>query len=227
MRVRNSVIGDIYFQWKYGFYLIYFIVCIIYIFLLNSLPASVKPQVTAILVYSDPAAMGLFFMGAIILLEKSQRVMNAIAVSPLKHVEYILSKVLSLAVISVLVVAVIGFFVDIENLLIVLLGTIFSSIIFTLLGIIVGTKIVSLNQFMLFSVAIEVFCFVPPIVAIIKKEWFILKLSPFDASRRLIYGSSDSILLDVSINTMLIIVLSFICHKQVKKMFRGMGGVKI
>lgn len=227
MRVKNAVIGDIHFQWKYGFYFIYAVLCIIYIAILNSLPMGVKPQVTAILIFSDPAAMGLFFMGAIILMEKSQRVLNAVAVSPLKYMDYILSKVLSLALISILVATVIALAVGVENLLFVLLGTLFSSIVFTLLGIIAATKIESLNQFILVSVLIEIICFVPPILAIIRSDWSFLELSPFDASMRLIYGSSNSILLDIAINILLIIILFMICHKQVKKMFERVGGVKL
>jgi len=187
MRVKNAVIGDILFQWKYGFYLIYAVLCFIYISILNSLPMGVK-------IFSDPAAMGLFFMGAIILMEKSQRVLNAVAVSPL---EYILSKVLSLALISILVATVIELSVGVENLPFVLLGTLFSSIIFTLLGIIAATKIESLNQFILVSVVIDIICFVPPLLAIIRPDWSFLELLPFDASMRLIYRSSNSILMDI------------------------------
>lgn len=47
--------------------------------------------------------MGLFFMGAIVLLEKSQRVNCALAVSPARDCEYMLAKLFSLAVIGLLV----------------------------------------------------------------------------------------------------------------------------
>ena len=48
----------------------------------------------------------MFFMGAIILLEKSQRVTSLFAVSPLKESEYIGSKVLSISLIAVFVAGV-------------------------------------------------------------------------------------------------------------------------
>lgn len=227
MRLKHAVFGDIRFQWKYGFYLIYAVLCVIYIAILNSLPLSVKPQVTAILIFSDPAAMGLFFMGAIILLEKSQRVLNAVAVSPLRYSEYIYSKVLSLALISLLVAAAIGLAAGVHNLPFVLLGTLFSSIVFSLLGIIAATKIESLNQFMVVSVGIEIVCFIPPILAVIRPDWSILSLFPFDAAMRLIYGSSSNRLLDIMINLLLIAILYVISYKQVTKMFGRVGGVKL
>ena len=73
MKLRRLVRGDIHFQWKYGFYFIYFVLTVIYVFGITALPDNWKHNAAAIMIYSDPAAMGLFFMGAIVLLEKSQR----------------------------------------------------------------------------------------------------------------------------------------------------------
>lgn len=227
MRMKNALIGDMCFQWKYGFYLIYVILCAVYIAIINLLPITVKPQATAILIFSDPAAMGLFFMGAIILLEKSQRVLNAVAVSPLKYSEYILAKVLSLAFISVLAAVVIALAAGAGNIPLIVIGTIFSSAVFTLLGIIAASKIESLNQFIAVSVGIDVICFIPPILAVVRPDWSFLKLFPIDAAMRLINGSSTNILFDVGINILLIALLYLICRRQVRKMFRRVGGVKL
>lgn len=227
MKLKNALLGDIRFQWKYGFYLIYAILCVVYIAILNSLSMSIKPQATAIFIFSDPAAMGLFFMGAMILLEKSQRVLNALAISPMKYSEYICSKVLSLLLISELVALLIGVAVGVSNLPMILLGTMFSSILFSLLGIIAATKIESLNQFMVVSIGIEIVCFLPPILAVIKPDWTILSWFPIDAAMRLINISSRNVWLDISINLFLILILYLISYKQVKKMFGGVGGVKL
>ena len=48
-------------------YLLYGILIVFYVVLLFSMPQSWKENAAALLIYSDPAAMGLFFMGAIIL----------------------------------------------------------------------------------------------------------------------------------------------------------------
>ncbi|MFR1297115.1 MAG: hypothetical protein ACLSBH_17740 [Coprobacillus cateniformis] len=52
-------------------------------FVLVILPETWQETVASLMIYSDPAAMGLFFMGAIVLFEKSQRVLNSLAVSPI------------------------------------------------------------------------------------------------------------------------------------------------
>ena len=68
--------ADIRFQFRYGFYAVYLIVSALYIIAVRLLPESVRPAARAVVVFSDPAALGLFFMGAILLYEKSDRVFH-------------------------------------------------------------------------------------------------------------------------------------------------------
>ena len=58
MKLRRLVCGDIHFQWKYGFYFIYFVLTVIYVFGITALPDNWKHNAAAIMIYSDPAAMG-------------------------------------------------------------------------------------------------------------------------------------------------------------------------
>ncbi|MHB8131355.1 MAG: fluoroquinolone export ABC transporter permease subunit, partial [Mobilitalea sp.] len=151
MRIRNLILGDVKFQLKYGFYFVYAVFTLIYILLLFALPVAAKEKAVTILIYTDPAAMGLFFMGAIVLLEKSQRVLNSIAVSPVKVSEYIISKVVSLGAISTLVGVIISASAGTGNIFGVMIGTFLGSVIFSLFGLMVAAKINSLNQFMVAS----------------------------------------------------------------------------
>ena len=52
------------------FYFLYTVLTVLYAVVLLAMPESWQEKVAPILIFSDPAAMGLFFMGAIILLEK-------------------------------------------------------------------------------------------------------------------------------------------------------------
>ncbi|MEA4823599.1 MAG: hypothetical protein VB111_05720 [Clostridiaceae bacterium] len=70
MRLVHLTAGDIRFQWKYGFYILYAIFTAFYLLVLAAVPNSIRRTVATVLIFTDPAAMGLFFMGAIILLEK-------------------------------------------------------------------------------------------------------------------------------------------------------------
>ena len=170
MRLKKLFLLDMRFQAKYGFYFLYAVLTVIYIAALFALPENWKEKAAAILIFSDPASMGLFFMGAIVLLEKSQHTTCALAVSPVHATEYVIAKVSSLSAISLVVAAILALAVNADNLHIVLFGTFISSVIFTLFGIIVATKIASLNQFILWTVPIEAVCFVPAILHLFKPE---------------------------------------------------------
>ena len=141
MRLGRLICGDIHFQWKYGFYFIYFILTVLYVCGIAALPEHWKTDIASIMIYSDPAAMGLFFMGAIVLLEKSQKVLNAMVVSPVKISEYILSKTVALIAISTVIALILGLVSGSNHLLGIAVGTALTSAIFTMLGIIAATKI--------------------------------------------------------------------------------------
>ena len=89
MRLRSLFLWDICFQAKYGFYFLYAVLTGIYVSILFALPENWQEKVATILIFSDPAAMGLFFMGAIVLFEKNQHTPCAFAVSPVRPMEYL------------------------------------------------------------------------------------------------------------------------------------------
>lgn len=97
MRLKKLFLLDMRFQAKYGFYFLYAVLTVIYIAVLFAFPENWKEKAAAILIFSDPASMGLFFMGAIVLLEKSQHTTCALAVSPVHATEYVIAKVSSLS----------------------------------------------------------------------------------------------------------------------------------
>ena len=67
MRIRSLIIGDVRFQFKYGFYLLYLFFSVLYISLVYIFPVSWRERAAILMIFSDPAAMGLYFMGAIVL----------------------------------------------------------------------------------------------------------------------------------------------------------------
>ena len=226
MRLGNLFLWDIRFQAKYGFYFLYAVLTVIYTIALFAVPGSWKENTAAILIFSDPASMGLFFMGAIVLLEKSQHTPCAFAVSPVRPMEYIIAKVGSLSAISLVVAAILALAASVNNLHIVLLGTVISSAIFTLFGIIIATKIISLNQFVLWTIPIEIVCFVPAILHLFKITPAWLRYYPINVCMEMILGCAPSgigIVVVIALMAILL-VLSKYC---VLKMWSSMGGVKL
>ena len=226
MRLKKLFLLDMRFQARYGFYFLYAVLTVIYIIILFALPESWEEKAAAILIFSDPASMGLFFMGAIVLLEKNQHTTCALAVSPVHAAEYVIAKVSSLSAISLVVAAILALSTGSDHLHIVLFGTLISSVIFTLLGIIVATKIAGLNQFILWTVPIEAVCFVPAILHLFKITPAWCGYYPVNVCMDMVSGHSSSAIgfWGVVATTVILFVLSRFC---VLKMWDSMGGVKL
>ncbi|HEL3033339.1 TPA: ABC transporter permease, partial [Clostridioides difficile] len=190
-------------------------------------PTFMREKIAIIMIYSDPAAMGLFFMGAIVLLEKSQRVLNSLAVSPVKVSEYILSKVISLGVISSIVAMFIAITLNLDNIIISTIGTFFSSIIFSLLGLILASKASSLNQFIVLSIPIEIICFIPPILNVLLDTKSYANLYPFNICISLISGDKNFIMINILILISIIIIIYFITYYFICSSWKKVGGVKL
>lgn len=225
MRLRHLTLWDIKFQVKYGFYLLYGILTALYLVVLFAMPERWRNHAAALLIFSDPAAMGLFFMGAVVLLEKSQGVPCAFAVSPVKAMEYIIAKVVSFGAIALVAASILAIAAKVEHLGCMLVGTALSEVIFTLSGIIIATKITSLNQFVLWTIPIEIIGFIPAILHLFGTGPDVLRFYPASVCMDMIAGRRTSVL-GLLIVIALIAVLLVIAHKSVIRMWKGAGCVK-
>lgn len=228
MRVLNAIKGDIKFQRKAGFYILYALITIIYIVVIGAITdQELKRKVAVSLILSDPAAMGLFFMGAIVLLEKNQHIPIALAVSPLKDGEYVLAKVVSISVISTIVAVILALVSGITNILMVILGTILMCIIFSLLGLIIACKIKSLNQFIIATCPVELIGFVPALLYYFGVlDNMLWRYYPSVGGINIIDGKEKSVII-ILILIMVFILLSWASKRAVKNMWQGSGGMKL
>ena len=226
MRLKSLFLFDMRFLARYGFYFLYAALTVVYVLILLALPENWREKAAVILIFSDPAAMGLFFMGAVVLLEKSQRTPCAAAVSPVRTVEYITAKVGSLSVISLVVAAISALAAGLNHLWIVLPGTAVSGIIFTLSGIIIATKTTSLNQFLLWTIPIEILCFVPAILHVFKitPAWFQYYFANVCIDMISGHIPSAAGVLGVMALTAVLFAFAGVC---VLKMWDSTGGVKL
>ncbi|MDD4125646.1 MAG: ABC transporter permease [Eubacteriales bacterium] len=163
MRFFNLLKNELRFTVKYGILLLYIILTAFYVVALSVIPENARQATGAVLIFTDPAAMGLFFMGAVMLLEKSQRVNHAIFVSPVKIDEYITVKALSMLIVGTAAGAVIGIAGG-ANIVGAVLSVALSSFLFSLCAIIVAVKTGSLNSFLLSVVPMEIVIFVPALL---------------------------------------------------------------
>lgn len=190
MRLWKAIFADMKFQYKHGFYFVYIVVTIMYLIIISFLPANVLGIVLPLVVFSDPSVLGLFFIGGIILLEKGQAVLMVLVVTPLRTEEYILAKVISLTTVAVLAAFAISFFSYYENVnwTLLFITTVFTSSIFTLLGIIINANCHTVNQYLLRTVPYTIL-FILPCIALIGFPYASLfNIVPSVAALRLMLG---------------------------------------
>lgn len=226
MRLKSLFLSDLRFQAKYGFYFLYAVLTVVYIVILFALPESWREKAAAIFIFSDPAAMGLFFMGAIVLFEKNQHMQCAFAASPVRAWEYITAKVGSLSAVSLAVAALLALAAKVNHFPVVLLGTAIASVAFTLSGLIIATKITGLNQFILWTLPLEAACFVPAILHLFKITPARLRLYPANICMEMIAGSVPCMAGVVMLLALLVILFS-VSNKCVLKMWENTKGVKL
>ncbi|MHC1780664.1 MAG: hypothetical protein AB9922_10560 [Bacteroidales bacterium] len=195
MRLLNAIKSDIRFQIKQGFYLIYLIITVMYLVVLSLVPENVLNVALPLVVFSDPSVLGLFFIGGIIMLEKGQGIIQVLVVSPLKTSEYIISKVVSLSLISTLSGVLLTIFgTKIYPDWILLIVSIFlTSSIFTLCGIMINAGCNNVNQYIIKTIPYMLLLVLPCFSLLGFKYSFLFYIFPSVSALKLMLGSFTGI----------------------------------
>lgn len=224
MRLLKLIKGDIIFQARYGFYLLFIIFSFIYIVTIKALPDTISETASWVMILTDPTALGLVFMGAIIHFEISERTINSLYISPIKPSEYLISKMISLAVLSTLSALLIGVLTGtVNNYLSFIIGVFIGSLIFSAIGLILAFKTSSMNQFILGIIPAMVFVILPGAFYIIFLESPWLIIHPAVAISELIINGSHLWISLLSLGLYLI-AITLIALKVVKNKFKNESG---
>lgn len=147
-RMINAVRIDMLFQFRSGFHTIYSVLSLIYIIALNEMPDRWIRVGVPFVIFSDPAMVGLFFVGGLVMLEKEQGIIDLISVTPTRITEYLLGKVLSLSLISLAAGFTIAVFTyQSFSWVVLLLAIVAASIMYSLLGFVVAMHCRTVNQY--------------------------------------------------------------------------------
>lgn len=195
MRIMAGIANDVRFQVRHGFYYAYALVCLLYILFLRSLPEDVQGMAGTVLLFSDPGALGSFFVGGIVLLERGQSILDTLFVTPLRLAEYLISKVVSLTVLAIstafaIVLLTFGWRFD---PLLLLAGIVLSSAFFTLLGLGIVVRVKTLNGYLLVSPFYVTVFFLPALEHLQVYSSPLFYLLPGKATMMLIDGAFHGI----------------------------------
>lgn len=228
MRTLNLIRGDLRFINKYGVTFVYAVFTVVYLLVLGLIVGEARGITAAILIYTDPAAMGLFFMGAIIMLEKSQHVNCSLGVTPITVNEFILSKIVSLLIPGSIVAAILGAFASPMWLISAVPAVILSSAIFSLCGLISAVYSKSLNGFIITVIPFEILICVPAVYSLFgnldSRLWM---LHPGVAAMRMITGDMSYWFIGIPGMVFWLLIAFHFCKRVVNKYFMEMGGGRI
>jgi fluoroquinolone transport system permease protein len=188
--MRALLGNDIKLQWRQGFWLVYFVLCAIYVLVLLNIPRASRVMISMIMILSDTTMLGAVFMGALILLEKQQGIIHSLFVTPLKPDHYIWSKVISLSLIAVTMSILI--YLPSWNFtwysLLVLLVTAVTAGTFALLGLAMASGVESVNQYFGTLLAFSVLIAIPEIPYLILDRHPLFLLLPCVSSLDVMLG---------------------------------------
>ncbi|MDO9536473.1 MAG: ABC transporter permease [Bacillota bacterium] len=220
MRALAAIKADMLFQYRHGFYAVYFLITVFYIVLLRLLPPEPGTFLAPVLLFTDPAVLGFFFVGGLVLFERKQNLLEGFLVTPLRPGEYLLAKALSLSLISLgtsLAIAWLGVRVPFNPLLL-LTGVSLTAPIFTLVGFTLAVRSRTLNSFILVSFLLT------PVFVFPLAEYFglfthpLLYLAPGRGGMLLLVGSFRGISpTDAALSTLSLafwVVLAFLWAKK-------------
>ena len=144
---------DLFRQTKYNIVGVTVAVTLLYVAILYFVPLEGhnKDLLLVLLIFNDPAALGVLFVGALVLFEKTDRTFFALAVSPLTPEGYLWSKAVSLSLITLFassVMAVVGHGWQFDWVLFVI-GLCLSSVFYIFLGFFIVAYCQSFNQYIL------------------------------------------------------------------------------
>ena len=225
MRILHALRSDMRFQFKQGFYFVYVAIVIMYLIILHYLPTNITGIALPLVVFSDPSVLGMFFIGGIIMLEKGQGLLQVFTVTPLRTTEYLISKVLSLSIVSVMATVALTVFslYSQVNWVLVILATVLTSGIFTLCGVLITAGCWNVNQYLLKTIPYMLLFVLPCFVFIWfpTGSWF--RLFPSVAALRLMMGAyaNDISFVESSLLLLYLIVMNYIFFRLTVKVFES------
>jgi fluoroquinolone transport system permease protein len=186
---------DIVLQWRQGFWLIYFVFTAIYVTVLLSIPENSRMLVSLLLILSDTTMLGVIFIGALVLLEKQQAILQSLFVTPLEPWKYIWSKTLSLSMIaicmSILVYLPAWTFNAYTPLLLATIA--YTAGTFVMLGLGLAARVETINQYFGLLMGVSMLLIIPLIPYMLLDRHPAFLVLPYVASLDLMLGAMEAL----------------------------------
>ena len=149
-RLSSAVRLDLLLQKRYGFFYAGTFVVVMWVMLLLFVPDTFLELAVPLVVFTDLAVVGFYFIAGMVLFEKGEATLSALVSTPLRFREYLASKLLTLTALALvisLVVALAGYGFGFNPVLF-LLGVVFAAGISALAGFITVAPFGSVSSYL-------------------------------------------------------------------------------
>lgn len=178
---------DARLQYRYGVYAAYAFVVAFYVAMILWGRPWLPPWAVPVIIFTDPAALGFFFLGALMMIEKSELVRLALAASPMTAGQYYLSKLSTLTSLSLVAcLALVVAHGSIDDVPLLLLAVALTSVQYIGLGVLAAYRFATVNGYLVGSAAILTPVIAPGFLALLDPLPTALLILPAASQLRLI-----------------------------------------
>jgi fluoroquinolone transport system permease protein len=141
---------------------------VIYYLSLQVIPLIDTASMRTIFLSFDPLLIGIVFVGALVLFEKTENTLPALTVTPLKRRNYFLAKIISLTILSFITAFLFLLLTNgIEfNVLFMTIGVVLSSVFLILVGFLLVSRCHSINEYLVMMMLAFLILFIPPLLSV-------------------------------------------------------------
>lgn len=193
--LRSIVIWDVRLQFRYGFYAVYAVVTLFYLLVLGRLPGGLVEPALVLVLVTDTAVLGFYFVGALVLIEKREGVLDALVVSPLGVDGYLLSKTASLTALATLASTLVVGLVRPPGIdpLLLLAGVVPTASLFVLVGVAAVARFDTMNRYFFGALLYGVVLYAPLAGYLGLLETPLFYLLPVQPALVLVAGAFDTL----------------------------------
>jgi fluoroquinolone transport system permease protein len=179
-------------QWRYGIMAAYAVVIAFYAALLGWQPAHLPSWTLALIVFTDPAAISFFFLGALMMLERAEGVRSALSTTPMRSGEYLFAKGATLTALAVLACAVLSCFESQTDLPLLLISVVLTSVQYLGIGVPIALRFRTVSGYLVGSSAFLIPLVAPGLLALLDPMPTALLLLPAAAQFKLMLVSTGA-----------------------------------
>lgn len=222
-QLKTMLKWDVILQSRYRIIHLSILSVIIYYLSLVAIPSINTTEFKTLYLFFDPTLIGIMFIGALVLFEKTENTLQALTVTPMETRTYFFSKIISLTILSIVSAFLFVFLAhgfDFQYFYMIT-GIVLTSIFLILLGFLLVARCHSINEYLVMMMLAFLLLFVPPLLDIsgIYKN-VIFYLWPSQASFLLFNGVFGTVSLNDTIYAIIYLIIWIIgCYVFAKKLF--------